>query len=242
MIKRFTLSVTLMLVLALLVPLFLGARTVQAASGAKVYVVHGINGSDLGLSTELPVDISVDGACALPNFVFGQITDAINLPAGTYSVAIRPANSGSPCAEAPILGPIDLTFADNSSYAVVAHLDGNGNPTASLFTLNTASVRRGMSRIIAFHTAAAPVVDLRVGRNLMKLPVRALVAPNFANGDSRSLDVPAGRWQAALYLPGTLTRVFGPANLVLFPQNIYLVFAVGNFNNGTFTLLTKVIR
>ena len=43
----------------------------MAPGTATVYVLHGIPGEDLGLDPELPVDVSVNGACALPGFTFG---------------------------------------------------------------------------------------------------------------------------------------------------------------------------
>lgn len=244
--KRFSLVVSLSLVLALVVPVFLPVRSAQAAPAgdpaARIFVVHGINGLDLGAPAEFPVDVSVDGACALPNFQFGQITDGILLPPGTYEIAIRPANLISPCAETPVLGPLSLTFDNKKSYAVVAFLTDSGAPTAGVYELNTSMIRRGFSRIIAFHTAYAPTVDLRLGRNLVQLPQRSILVPNFSNSMMVSADVASGRTQAGLYLPGTYTVAFGPASLTLLRQSITLVFAVGNLSNGTFTLLTKVIR
>ena len=45
---------------------FLGlAHASAAVAHGTVYVVHGIPGDDIGLPTDLPVDISVNGACAL---------------------------------------------------------------------------------------------------------------------------------------------------------------------------------
>ena len=194
------------------------------------------------LPASLPVDISVDAACALPNFTFGQITDAIPLPAGTYNIAIRPANSATPCSEAPILGPLALTFQDGGSYAVVANLTEAAAPTASMFQLNTGWVRQGTARVILVHTAAAPTVDARLGRNLVNKPMKSILIPDFSNGDQATAELRAGRYQASLYLPGTMTVAFGPANLALKAMSITAVFAVGNISTGTFTLLTKVIK
>ena len=39
---------------------------------SMVYVVHGIPGQDLGLEPALPVDVSVNGACALESFAFAR--------------------------------------------------------------------------------------------------------------------------------------------------------------------------
>lgn len=240
MFKRISTLVTLAILAVMLFPFAVPAQA--SGSDAKIYIVHGINGSDLGLPADLPVDISVDAACALPNFTFGQITDAINLPGGTYSVAIRPANSAAPCSEAPLLGPISLTFGDGGSYAVVANLTEAAAPTASMFMLDTGLIKKGTARVILAHTAAAPTVDVRLGRNLVNKPMKSAVIPGFSNGEQAQVDVRSGKYQAALYLPGTMNVAFGPATLFLAPKTTTLVFAVGNISTGTFTLLTKVIK
>ena len=65
---------------------------------ATVYVVHGINGKDLGLEEDaLPVDVSLNGDCAIQNFTFRTITDAVRLPVGKYDIRVH-LGGGSNCA------------------------------------------------------------------------------------------------------------------------------------------------
>lgn len=55
-----------------------------AAAPAQVYVVHGIDGRDLGLDASLPVDVLIDGeSCVLPGFEFGSIVGPLPLEEGT---------------------------------------------------------------------------------------------------------------------------------------------------------------
>ena len=107
---------TLRMVSFTLITIFLLVSVVPAfAQGNKnsayAYVVHGIPGQDLGLDPALPVDVSVDGACAIPGFVFGQIVGPVPLPAGDREIAIALANSDEPCSNDPILGPVSIPFA-----------------------------------------------------------------------------------------------------------------------------------
>ena len=69
-------------------PSVLQSRSAPSKSEGIVYVVHGINGTDLGLSEALPVDVSLNGACALPGFTFGEIVGPLELPVGSYDIAI----------------------------------------------------------------------------------------------------------------------------------------------------------
>jgi hypothetical protein len=83
--RSFTMLVALVAVaLASLISL----APAQAAGNAKVYVVHGIPGRDLGLQPSLPVDVSVNGACALTRFKYTDTVGPIELPAGSYNVTV----------------------------------------------------------------------------------------------------------------------------------------------------------
>ena len=74
-----------------------GGEAAAQSQPARVVVVHGIPGGAVGAAADLPVDVSVNGACALPNFRYRQIVGPLHLPAGTISVAIHPANPSRPC-------------------------------------------------------------------------------------------------------------------------------------------------
>ena len=54
---------------------------------ASVYVVHGINGTDIGAGEALPVDVSVSGAgCVLEGVEFRDVEGPLTLDPGTYDV------------------------------------------------------------------------------------------------------------------------------------------------------------
>lgn len=206
--------------------------------GATAYVVHGIPGGDLGLDPALPVDVSVNGGCAIPGFTFGTITDGIALPAGDYTIAISLANPAAPCSNAAVIGPVTVPLAAKTSYAIVAHLTAAGAPTASLFTVDTSKPRRGQARVIAHHTAAAPSVDISLA------PKRGakLTLAGVSNGQQGAVQVKPGRYALAIAPAGSDTPVFGPANVKFAGSRTYLVFAVGKLDTGSFTLLTKVVK
>jgi ABC-type glycerol-3-phosphate transport system substrate-binding protein len=91
-----------------------GTATAQSSTGT-VTVVHGVPG--------LPVDVYVNGEPTLTGFEPGTVTDPIELPAGSYELAVRAA--GEPADAAPaISGSADLPAGANAS--IVAHLDPSG--------------------------------------------------------------------------------------------------------------------
>lgn len=215
MLKRVSLLLTLVMVLALGVTGVAGA-----SSGASVYVVHGIPGAN-----GFPVDVSVNGACALPGLVFGQRVGPLSLPAGTYTIAVHAPSDGS-CGEPAAIGPVALTFADGDNKTIIAHLTEAGAPTASVFTNDYSATGRGKARIIAHHTAAAPAVDVVIARNYNGGGPRITV-PDFANGDQIKAEVRPGNTDVTLELGGT--PVYGPTTLNLRPFTAYEIYAVGTF-------------
>ncbi len=208
----------------------------RAADNATIYVVHGIPGKDLGLDPALPVDVSVNGGCAITNFTFGTITDGIELPAGDYTIAISLANAAQPCGNAPVIGPVSVPFAAGQRYSVVAHLTASGGITAGVFPFSTIG-RPGQARVVAHHTAAAPAVDIGISRPSGKGPI---LLEGVTNGVFAPIDVRAGAWKGFIAPAGSDAPVF-EAMMNLRPRTTYLAFAVGSLSNGTFTVLMKAI-
>ena len=111
-----SLALTIGLVAALATPLFTTNLFAVGSADAEVYVIHGIPGIDVGLDPELPVDITVNGGCALENFRFGDIAGPLFLPEGNYTIDIRPANLRTPCSEMPLFSVnVDLVAGENAT-------------------------------------------------------------------------------------------------------------------------------
>lgn len=132
---------------------------VSSASAVTVTVVHGINGKDRGLAEQLPVDVEVNGSCALKGLSYLNTT-RVELPAGTYQVKISPSNGM--CSAPPLIATkVDISDAQKL-VALVAHLNENGLPQLSAFD-NTVSVD-GVNRplryaVFLYHAAATREVN-----------------------------------------------------------------------------------
>ena len=114
------------------------------AQQGSVYVVHGIPGGDLGLAADLPVDVSVNGACALTGFTFGEIVGPLGFDAGSYDIDIALANTDTPCANDPVLSAPGIQIEAGENYSIVAHLDeAVSRPVSS----STTSHRRSSARV-----------------------------------------------------------------------------------------------
>ena len=143
--------------------------TAATATTADLSVLHGVPG--------LVVDVWVNGERTLDDFEPGALAGPLELPAGTYTVAITAADAADD--SAPAIGPVDLPLAAGTSYTAVAHLDADGNPTASLFTNDTTTTAAGQGRLTVRHVAAAPAVDVLAGGSP--------VITNLANPDEQVL-------------------------------------------------------
>lgn len=116
------------------------AAVPTATHAATITVVHGINGADLGLASSLPVDIAVNGKCALKGVSFTQSTK-VDLAAGAYAITVHPANGS--CSTAPVITQTVNVPATTNSIGLVANLSDSGVPQLAAFineTLDKASI------------------------------------------------------------------------------------------------------
>lgn len=144
------------------------------------------------------------------------------------STAVHAPTDGV-CGEPAAIGPVDLTFAVGDNKTIIAHLTAAGVPAASVFNNDFSPAGRGNARLIAHHTAAAPMVDVVIARNYDDDGPRIDV-PDFANGDQIAAEVRPGYWQVALRIEGT--TVYGPTTLTLKPFTAYTAYAVGVFSDS----------
>ena len=199
------------------------ASPAAAADPAEVYVVHGIPG--------LPVDVYVNGALTLDDFQPETVAGPLDLPAGSYDVAITAADAAD--ASAPLLtATAELT--DGNSYTLVAHLTADGTPTITPYANDISTISAGNTRLVVRHDAAAPAVDIRAGG--------AVVLAGVTNPQEGILNIPAGTVSADVVLAGTETVAIGPASLDLTEGTATFVHAVGSAEDGTLNLVVFSIE
>jgi hypothetical protein len=174
-----------------------------SAQNANVTVIHGIPG--------LPQPVSVFANNGkLFDFDYGQQRGPLSLAPGNYALEVRLGNT-------PVLN-LNASLMADTDYTVIAHLDENGNNKLSAFVNDVTTLGMGKSRLVVRHTAEAPAVDVRLN------------APNFTAGFFQNLsnpnevqaDVDAGNYEADIFVAGTSTKAFGPAQLALEPGYSYI--------------------
>jgi hypothetical protein len=154
--------------------------TAGDAHAATVKIIHGINGLDLNTARELPVDIAVNGQCALKGVKFSESTD-VELAPGTYRVTVHPSNGS--CSQTAVINQqlkIDGDSSDGWSYSVIASLSAAGAPQLVSYFNNDAF---GWGTTVAVrHLAFAPPVFVKF--DVKGAPSRTKKAQRIRNGDS----------------------------------------------------------
>ena len=194
------------------------------AAGAEVRVLHGIPGT--------PVDVFLNGERALDDFAPGTTSDPLGLAAGTYSVAVLPADAAD-ASGTPVIGPVDLRCPRPATSALSPTSAPNGTPTITPFVNDTSPAAAGSGRVVVRHTAAAPAVDVLVGGS---------PAPtNLTDPDEDSAEVPAGTISAAVAATGTTEPVIGPADVPVVAGQATVAYAIGSLEDSTLDLLVQTV-
>ena len=90
---------------ALLFVTAFSAPTASASSDFNIKVTHLINGNDLGLDRDLPVDVYINGSLAIPDFRFGEMVET-SLAAGWYTITVF-LTDGTPLPSMTV-GPVNI--------------------------------------------------------------------------------------------------------------------------------------
>ncbi len=225
--------------------LVLGAAVLTASPAlgqsttASVIIIHGLPGGDLQQPAALPVDISVDGACALTRVTYRSIIGPLSIPAGTRSIAVHYPATGS-CSSAAAIGPAAVPFNGGESATIIAHVGANGAPTASKFLNNLSATPAGRARVAIHHTANAPAVDVYLTRAFGTPSSTIALTTGFVPGEQTVLPIPGERQLLAITAAGSPTAAFGPVGLGLSPNNLYSLYVVGSLTNGTLDVIADV--
>lgn len=184
------LAVLLTLVMGLLPGAMAGAADTPVA---RVRVAH--------FSPDTPaVQVFLNGEpSGIQALSFGNISGWVEIPAGTYSVAVAPA--GAPVEQAAI-GPVSLTFRAGSwtTVAAIGSL-ASGSLTATTITEDYRALSASDARVTVFHGIEdAPAVDVI-------LPDGSKVVSNLRFGRSATVTVPSNVYDLRVVPAGASSPV-----------------------------------
>ncbi len=181
------------------------------------------------------VDVFVNGDAAIQNLEFPNITDWIELPAGTYNLAVAPAGAGI---DAAAIGPADFDLPAGAHITVAAtgSLEA-GTLAPQVLVEDYSNIADGYARVTVFHAIEdAPAVDVLAGG----APIITQLAYPGTLGDNDglfTLDVPAGSYDLQVVPSGaTEPVVLDLPGTMLEANTNYFVAAVGTLDNPSVAL------
>jgi hypothetical protein len=205
-------------------PVGVAAQDEATDEMAKVRVGH--------FSPDAPaVDVYANDGALLTEVPFGVLSDYLDVPAGTYTIAVVPA--GADPADGAVIGPVDLDFAAGTKTTVAA-TNALANIEAQVL-VDEPAPQEGVAQVRVVHFSAdAPAVDVAVDGG-------DVVVPNLAYPAAAGyLDLPEGEYDLEIRPTGTTDVAFDIDPLELAGGNSFTVFAIGSLADGSFTVLPAV--
>jgi hypothetical protein len=189
---------------------------------ATVTVLHGLPG--------LTADVYVNGKLTLDGFKPLSSTNPLELPAGSYDIAIREV--GAPADSQPALEGT-VTLKPGTNVSIIAHPNPEGTPSLSVFQNSLSPVKAGMTRLELRHVAAAPDLDLSVDarRTLTELGSGAAETKVLAAGVHAILVTEAGQTAALI----------GPEKISLNEGTARILYVTGSLGEGTLDLMSQTL-
>jgi hypothetical protein len=233
--------------------LAVGSPTGAQAGTAAVYAVHGIPQSlfdTLGASsTEVDVYAVPAGAGGLDaadpavTFEFGEQAGPLEVPSGAYDVFVYPAGA-TPAADGSD-AVLDLTTPElpaGATAVIVAQLNEAGDGAAlTPFVLDASETAAGNARVQAFHTAAAPEVDIELADGTPLFPGLVNAVTDYDAATQDPAEVPAGTYGLQVATPNdSLVVPLGDFDLAA--GTAYFAFAVGGVADESFRVVTLPIE
>lgn len=172
------------------------------------------------------VDVFVNGEAAIESLEFPAITGWIQLPAGSYNLAVAPAGAGI---EAAAIGPADFDLPAGAfiTVAAVGSLEA-GTLAPQVLVEDYSDIPAGNARVTVFHAIEdAPAVEVRAGGSPI---ITQLAFPGSQNGNDGAftLEVPAGSYDLQVVPAGAAEPiVLDLAGTQLNADTHYFVAAVG---------------
>lgn len=198
-----------------------GAATAVAAASptGNIYVIQGVPNAD--------VTVSVDGTREASDVAAKTILGPLHLSEGRHTLTFKAADAGWSTSAS-------VTVAGGQSSDIVVHRPASvgGDPVVTTYRNPLQPVPSGQGRVFVAHTAVVPPADITVDGSVL--------FSNIANGEFATADVPRGRYEVSVVPTGTDEKpLLGPMELVVPPQMLTQVFAIGQPRNGSMDVVVQ---
>jgi hypothetical protein len=223
----------------------------QATDDARIFLLHGVPGADLGEDATFPVDIYIDGIKKVSGMKYGQIKGQIKITPGVASIAAYRAGMG-PEAGYDALKEETFIFLKNEAATVVAYLPPESeSPRLIKFTNDfSPATDPSKNRIIVHNTSSEATLGVLLA-NKGAEPYPSLGSLLLEPGDKFSGEIAkkglygakkAFSWQLSLMVDGKIDHPFYNKPFVVKPGQATLLYIVGSTMTKTFKLIKRNIK
>ncbi len=203
---------------------------------SKVWVTHGLPLDDAGTV----VDVYVDGALTVEDFAFGATVGPLTLPAATYDIEVKLANTDTVAIDQDVAVPAGGNFSVVASYT-----SAEGDIGLNVFSNDVSPVPWFTGRLALHHAAAAPAVDVDLGLFPLSrwLPTfKVTPVKGAVNGQQASLQALSFlSYTADVRVAGTGTTVLSLDDVRLKDRSVTNVYVVGSAAAGTLQTVRSTI-
>jgi uncharacterized repeat protein (TIGR01451 family) len=209
-------------------PLVVVPVSLEVVESAFIQVAH-----LAPFAEDASVTVTLNGAPALTNFEYGDSTGYIQLPTGTYDVAVIPTGTSDPAIEATV------ELMADTYYTVIAAGDGlNQDLTFIVLEDNLSAPAAGKFHLRLGHLA--PFAALEAVLADIRLQDGTPILENVDFGEVTGfLPLDAGTYDLKITTPGGAVTLIDPAPVTFTEGMIISAFASGNIVNqplGVFAL------
>jgi len=222
---------------------------VQAADDARVFIVHGVPGLDIGEVATYPVDIYINGTKRLSTVKYGKIKP-VKIPFGTATAEVYKVGMGPEAGYPPVISG-NFIFKKQESASIVAYLHPDGKLRFVKFTNDFSPAGNPSKCRVIIHNTSEEA-QLRFDLCNFRKPGYHPWVENQAleTGDKTAFEIAKqslvgyfkGTWIWYLHLDDLTHRV----NLSDKPFSIkagkaILVYFIGSSTTKTFRVIKKVV-
>jgi hypothetical protein len=204
---------------------------------SNVWVTHGLPLNDSGTV----VDVYADGALLIEDFTFGQTAGPLALPAATYGIEVKLANTDTVAIAQDVAVPAGGNFS-----VVASFVDAAGTPGLNVFSNDLRRAQFLTGRLALHHAAAAPAVDVDLGIDPIsrQLPfLKFTPVKNAPNGAQAALPAFSFlKYTADVRVAGTKTTVLSLDGVRVKERTLTNVYVVGSAADGTLQTVSSTIR
>ncbi len=183
--------------------LLLSAPTTPDAAGGYVRIAHAIPGAP-------SVDVYLNNTLAVPSLAFGQSSDYLALPAGSYSISARPAGGTADIASANFAltaGAYETTaiLGTTESPSIQTFTDSTADLTPNTAVLNVVNAASGSVTAAVSSADGSPVITAVSAGNAQSATLnpsdQAISVSVTASGSTSptALDLPGGVYGGVYY-------------------------------------------